>query len=939
MASQDVTESMDEDFTGFDEEPVVVNTGGTAVLLDSRVEDAPADTDSDSGNLVIAEPHKKVELKNSEKSPRKRKSRVEDVTPTRTPSSRVRGQGLAFLLAMEKGGSKKQLAKAQAQSDSHDAAPSSSQPADPPAQVPPEVTAETELEKKKIGKDAKENAKNIKDKDPTKILKEKEAPSTVVPATASPTPIVKTTKNPARKSYSAINISSPLLKEPFKEGWRREVVYRATVDPGTKTLCDVYYYTPDGKKLRSGREVSDYLDKTDTNFSVENFTFFKEPIGMDSSQEILRYAKTRRDDGGGGEKLISKKEKALKAREEELRRNLQELGEDVAAITGHTPAKEAEVPAPVVAANTTTAVPVPAPESVSPQQRKKRGGKVEKQLKIKLWGKGLRSKENAEPTRKEDTTEGEDDMGAAVALSGKVSPSRKLPDDISHLFTPHSVVGSKGVTRSTTRGQKATPSSAAGNVAVSAGAGQQLELINGKRFISIGSSPESVRHSPANHLTEDVYGKRGLSSPGQAPKQSPKRMKLGMTPMQSTAVQYPFKSKEEGFGFFLTEHFNNFVSYAYHGLLHVFRYLTVQELMAAAGVCKLWRDLALHHSHWRLVRLKNSRIYDWSLFANHLRRAGTQHLDMRKMLFVTSTEETWTNLERAASNLSEILRIDLCKCPTEVLESIAKYCLRLKHIDAQFISSPTLRLELLGNLSHLEVLKIRSISRIILDEGLQSFSKLKELKFLNLTTVSNLKSSALCHLTELPHLESLEIGDCAEWTEASDYEMLGQLSRVKHLRLEQGPPTSVLQHLEHSLNGMSSLQHLELISFTIDAPLTDLRLSNIKRLLVIPCYTTETVAVVLRHLFDCLVSLSHLQQLSWVVTDEILANFADSKLPIKSKEKQEEEEKDGTEGKESVTLDELQDLLHLRLSNTNVQLIRLPEYATHRHSLSVSQED
>lgn len=83
--------------------------------------------------------------------------------------------------------------------------------------------------------------------------------------------------------------------------------------------------------------------------------------------------------------------------------------------------------------------------------------------------------------------------------------------------------------------------------------------------------------------------------------------------------------------------------------------------------------------------MKNSRIYDWSLFASHLRRAGTQHLDMRKMLFVTSTEETWANLERAASNLSEILRIDLCKCPTEVLESIAKHCLRLKHIDAQFI--------------------------------------------------------------------------------------------------------------------------------------------------------------------------------------------------------------------------------------------------------------
>lgn len=73
--------------------------------------------------------------------------------------------------------------------------------------------------------------------------------------------------------------------------------------------------------------------------------------------------------------------------------------------------------------------------------------------------------------------------------------------------------------------------------------------------------------------------------------------------MQSTGIQYPFKSKEDGFGLFLTEQFNNFVSYAYHGLLHVFRYLTVQELMAAAGVCKLWRDLALHHSHVRSSHL------------------------------------------------------------------------------------------------------------------------------------------------------------------------------------------------------------------------------------------------------------------------------------------------------------------------------------------------
>ena len=94
-------------------------------------------------------------------------------------------------------------------------------------------------------------------------------------------------------------------------------------------------------------------------------------------------------------------------------------------------------------------------------------------------------------------------------------------------------------------------------------------------------------------------------------------------------------------------------------------------------------------------------------------------------------------------------------------------------------------------------------------------------------------------MTELPHLESLEIGDCVEWTEASDYEAVGQLSHLKHLRLEQGPQTSVLQHLESSLKGMPNLQHLEFVNFTIDAPLDALQFSGLKRLLVIPCYSAE----------------------------------------------------------------------------------------------------
>lgn len=113
----------------------------------------------------------------------------------------------------------------------------------------------------------------------------------------------------------------------------------------------------------------------------------------------------------------------------------------------------------------------------------------------------------------------------------------------------------------------------------------------------------------------------------------------------------------------------------------------------------------------------------------------------------------------------------------------------------------------------------------------------------NLTTLSNLKSSALSHLVELAHLESLEVGDCVEWTAASDYQVLGQLSHLKHLRLEQGPSANVVQHLEAPLADMSNLQHLELVNFTITAPLENVKLAGLKRLLIIPSYSVEVTIV------------------------------------------------------------------------------------------------
>ena len=207
-------------------------------------------------------------------------------------------------------------------------------------------------------------------------------------------------------------------------------------------------------------------------------------------------------------------------------------------------------------------------DASSPQRKKK--GKPEKQLKIKLWGKGLRSKENAEPLRKEEAAETE--SGNHVEKS---SPSRALPDDISHLFTAHTGAPKGSAPRSVGRNQKSSSI-------------QNLELINGKRFVSICTSPESVDRSPGTAGDEHLGASKRSLGPSAAlgsPRASPKRLKMASTVGRASI------------DLFSPDQFNNFVSQAYHGLLQVFRYLTVQELMAAAGVCKLWRDLALHHSH------------------------------------------------------------------------------------------------------------------------------------------------------------------------------------------------------------------------------------------------------------------------------------------------------------------------------------------------------
>ncbi|KAK7083831.1 hypothetical protein SK128_013095 [Halocaridina rubra] len=78
----------------------------------------------------------------------------------------------------------------------------------------------------------------------------------------------------------------------FERGWKRQLVYRAIVDEMKgKHRADIYYTTPDGKRLRSKVEIEDYLlRKGIADLTMDNFSFAKEPVGGTEEQETIRHA-------------------------------------------------------------------------------------------------------------------------------------------------------------------------------------------------------------------------------------------------------------------------------------------------------------------------------------------------------------------------------------------------------------------------------------------------------------------------------------------------------------------------------------------------------------------------------------------------------------------------------------------------------------------------
>ncbi|XP_060848059.1 uncharacterized protein LOC132927533 [Rhopalosiphum padi] len=119
------------------------------------------------------------------------------------------------------------------------------------------------------------------------------------------------------------NIKDAIFKVPFEHGWKRELVYRTSGESAVVTRAnksgDVYYYSPNGQKLRSLREIQEQLDISSdkTSLTIDCFTFLTQPIGMnDQSKEVIIDAdfKRLRDDTTVGVAVQPKKSKTPKQR-------------------------------------------------------------------------------------------------------------------------------------------------------------------------------------------------------------------------------------------------------------------------------------------------------------------------------------------------------------------------------------------------------------------------------------------------------------------------------------------------------------------------------------------------------------------------------------------------------------------------------------------------
>lgn len=321
---------------------------------------------------------------------------------------------------------------------------------------------------------------------------------------------------------------------------------------------------------------------------------------------------------------------------------------------------------------------------------------------------------------------------------------------------------------------------------------------------------------------------------------------------------------------FASNFFSN-VSNGYDILQQTFQYLKVQELLRASCVCRMWNHVANHPRLWKTVRMKNSHVNDWSGLANTLRRNGTKHLDLRKMLISGNSDEMWQSFTANIANVENLERIDLCRCSSSVVGHLLKSNPNLKIINALAIKNDPVDFSNFENGHYLQELRLKSSTAVSIENDLTPLRFLNNLRHLSLTSILKLGSTSIKALGDLKNLETLELGECTEIGQ-NFAELLPNLAKLQRLRIEKGQENFNMFAILDGLAKLPNLKQLELINCDVKVGFDKHinKCHNIRKLLLIPTYVSQSAATNHMVLSGVAKLKDTLEMFIWTVTVELL---------------------------------------------------------------------
>ncbi|XP_075154834.1 uncharacterized protein LOC142228327 isoform X2 [Haematobia irritans] len=725
-----------------------------------------------------------------------------------------------------------------------------------------------------------------------------------------------------------ISPQDDFYKKPFEFGWKRELVWRANME-ASKDKADVYFISPNGRKIRTRNDIMPLLEG---DLTIDHFCFVREPLGASPDVEIVRSAKPSSRSSVTTATLAAAPSPPIVGK-----RVSKPKGPKGASPPpqGWTPSKALKVNNAALLSGTggaggagrlsmSTQHHQPQHVATTPNSRKQDNTTAQisnssKSSKLKKSSSSFPTSSAISPGNKAEGHSSYDVRRVAGKESCNITCAKaagQLPQlqctKCFCLFHHECVDIDKYTsdyrTTSSTHGreyiceaccpkpvQKAlnpsTPPKSDG-VGIPRASGspvlpkpsklpsakrnrqenkhpQTIAVVKGKKYVMV-AKPLTLPTEHANDIENDL--KQINESIRKNRKQSNNNLEGGsynaINSHNSQGASADHTNK-----LFATNFFAN-VSYAYDSLLCIMKYLKIHERPRAAAVCKLWNLAAKDTSLWRTVRMKNSKVSNWSGFAAALRRGETKHLDLRKMLQNNSrTEDPWNDFCENIGTVCSLESIYLCRCSARVVESLFQSNRNLRVINALAINDDSINLENIALLSSLEELRLRTCESGVLAGDLTPISALGKLTHLSLTSIKGLGEKSVEVLGELTTLKSLDLGECGDFDSTFAEAVLPKLINLQRLRLENGQVTNVctLEILD-AVARLVQLNQLELVNFDIK-PGFDEKLSlctNITKLLIIPTYISQS-ATTNQIVLSAVQQVSeNLKVFTWCVTVELL---------------------------------------------------------------------